>query len=96
VSVNNTAKADGLLRHYGFASGTPPEEHQSHLKSTPQPTTIALPPAVTGRGTHALLHALTGTQPAATKETSGIVKRANSSGSEGFRTKAFDMSTFTD
>lgn len=96
VSVNNTAKADGLLRHYGFASGTPPEEHQSHLQSTPQPTSISLPPAVTGRGSHALLQALAGTQPAATKETSGIVKRANSSGSEGFRTKAFDMSTFTD
>lgn len=93
VSVNNTAKADGLLRHYGFASGTPPEEHQSH-KSTP--TTIALPPAVMRKGTHALLQALAGTQPAADKETSGIVKRENSSGSEGVRTKTFDMSTFTD
>jgi hypothetical protein len=88
VSVNNSPKADGLLRLYGLATGTPPEEHHRG-----QAVSEALPPAVKEKRSHLLLQALAGD---AKSERSGIVKRANSSGSEGMRSKPLDLSTFTD
>ena len=80
VSVNNSSKADGLLRHYGFATGTPPEE----FHSVGGQAAAALPPPVTTKGSHRLLQAL------------GGASRPHASGSDGFRSKTIDLSTFTD
>ena len=94
VSVNNSAKADGLLRLYGLATGPPPEEHHSKIQQPVGPNAVSLPPAVKEKGAHALLQAL---KIRPETPSSGIVKRANSSGSEGLRvSKTIDLSTFTD
>jgi hypothetical protein len=99
VSVNNSPKADGLLRLYGLSSGTPPEGHiPKGLASDVQKSIPALPPAVKEKTAHALLQALSisGIRETNTPQNSGIVKRTNSSGSEGHRTRTLDLSTFTD
>ena len=95
VSVNNSAKADGLLRLYGLATGTPPEEHHSKAAAQGQ-VGMALPPAVKEKGAHLLLQALRTQVPTARPHSPGIVKRANSGGSDGFRSRTIDVSTFTD
>lgn len=89
LTLNNSAKSDGLLRHYGLVSGS----------SAPD---LAATASAGGAKGSLFLQALGGAHPAPVVKfdepadtPKGIVKRANSSGSEGFRSK-LDLSTFTD
>ena len=89
LTLNNSARSDGLLRHYGIIPSN--ESHSGHQDKQVAVTSV----------NHIFQKALVGkrkvTFDAEEPASPGILKRANSSGSESAsKQKPLDLSTFTD